>query len=57
MKKISWADYARNEEVLQNVEEERNILQTTRKKANWISHILNRSCLLKGNIQEWIEEM
>jgi len=28
MKKISWTDHVRNEEVLQRVKEDRNILQT-----------------------------
>jgi hypothetical protein len=38
----------RNEEVLHRVKEERNILNTIkRRKANWIGHILHRNCLLK----------
>jgi hypothetical protein len=38
----------RNEEVLHRVKEERNILNTIkRRKANWIGHILRRNCLLK----------
>ena len=38
----------RNEEVLQRVKEEKNILQTIkRRKANWIGHIWHRNCLLK----------
>jgi hypothetical protein len=32
MEKISWTDQVRNEEVLQRVKEERNILQTIRRK-------------------------
>jgi replicative superfamily II helicase len=48
MEKISWTNHVRNEEVLQRVKEEKNILQTiTRRKANWIGHILHRNCLLK----------
>ena len=42
MEKISWTDRVRNTEVLQSVEEERNILHTpiiNRRKANWIGHI------------------
>jgi hypothetical protein len=44
--------------VLQAVNEDRNILQTLkRRKANWIGHILGRNCLLKhiikGNIEGW----
>jgi hypothetical protein len=38
----------RNEEVLQRVKEEKNILQTIkRRKADWIGHILRRNCILK----------
>ena len=29
----------RNEEVLHRVKEERNILHTTKRKANWIGHV------------------
>jgi hypothetical protein len=47
MKKISWTDHVRNEEVLLRVKEQRNILYEIRKrKANWIGHILRRNCLL-----------
>jgi len=50
----------RNEEVLLTVKEQSNILHEIRKgKANWIGHILRRSCLLqlvtKGKIKEGIE--
>jgi len=60
MKKISWTDHVRNEEVLLRVKEQRNILHEIRKrKANWIAHILRRNCLLQrvteGNIQGRIE--
>jgi hypothetical protein len=49
--KIFWTDCVRNE-VLQRVEEERNILQTIkRRKANWIGHIMHRNCLLKHTVQ------
>jgi hypothetical protein len=57
MKKIIWITHLRNEEVLQRVEEERNILQTIKtRKANWIGHILRSKYLLKhinkGKIDE-----
>ena len=53
MKKISWTDHVRNEEVLLIVNEQRNILHEIRKrKANWIGHILRRNCLLKQAIEE-----
>ena len=52
MEKISWTDHVRNEEVLLQVNEQRNILHAIRKwKANWIGHILHRNCLLKQVIE------
>jgi hypothetical protein len=56
MKKISWTDRVRNEEVLHRVKKERNILHTIqRRKANWIDHILRRNCLLKHVIEGKLE--
>ena len=41
MEKISWTDLVRNEEVLLRVKEQRNILhEISKRKANWIGHIL-----------------
>jgi hypothetical protein len=62
MKKISWTDRVRNEEVLHRVKEGRNIVHTMkRSKANWIGHILRRNCLLKhvfgGMLEGRIEMM
>ena len=52
MDKISWIDHVRNEEVLLRVEEQRNILhEISKRKANWIGHILRRNCLLKQVIE------
>ena len=52
MEKISWTDHVRKEEVLLQVNEQRNIPDTIRKrKANWIDHILRRNCLLKQVIE------
>ena len=52
MKKISLTDHMRNKEVLLQVNEQRNILHTMRKrKAKWIAHILRRNCLLKQVIE------
>jgi len=46
--KICWTDRVRNKEVLQRVNEERNIKHTIkRRKANWIDHMLRRNRLLK----------
>ena len=48
MEKIIWTDIVRNEEVLHRVKEQRNIIhKVKRRKANWISHILCRNCLLR----------
>ena len=47
-----YAPYATNEEVLLQVNEQRIIVYTIRKrKANWIGHILRRNCLLKEVIE------
>ena len=56
MAKISWTDHVRNEEVLLQVNEQRNILHTTeRKHVNWIGQILRRNWFLKhinkGNVE------
>jgi hypothetical protein len=46
----------RNEEVLHTATEEGNILKTIkRRKANWISDILCRNCLLKHVLEGKIE--
>ena len=42
----------RNEEVLLRVKEQRNILhEISKRKANWIVHILPRNCLLQRVIE------
>jgi hypothetical protein len=52
MEKISWTDQVRNEEALLRVKEQRNILhEICKRKANWISHILRRNCLLQQVIE------
>jgi hypothetical protein len=49
-------DHVRKEKVFQTVMDERNILQTVkRKKANWIDHILPRNYLLKHVTEGKIE--
>jgi hypothetical protein len=49
---ISWTYHVRNEEVLLRVKEQRNILhEITKRKANWIGHILRRNCLLQQVIE------
>jgi hypothetical protein len=57
MKKIDWTDRVQNEEELHRVEEERNILQTIkRRNGYWIGHILGRNCLQKYVIEGKTEE-
>jgi hypothetical protein len=56
LEKISWTDRVKSEDVLHGVKKERNILRTVkRRKANWIGHILGRSCLLKHVIEQKME--
>jgi hypothetical protein len=52
MEKSSWTDNVRNEEVLIRVKEQRNILhEICKRRANWIGHILRRTCLLQQVIE------
>ena len=52
MEKISWTDHVRNEEVLLSVKEQRNILkEISKRKADWIGHILGRNCFLQRVIE------
>ena len=52
MEKNSSTDHVRNEEVLLRVKEQRNILhEISKRKANWIDHILRRNCLLQRVIE------
>jgi hypothetical protein len=56
MEKICWTDRVGNEEVLHGIKEENSILHTvTRRKANWIGHILRRNCFLEHVIEGKIE--
>jgi hypothetical protein len=53
MEKISWTDHVRNEEVLLRVKEQKNILhEKSKRKANWIGHILRKHLLLQRVIEE-----
>ena len=52
MEKINWTNHVRNEKVLLTVKEQRNILhEISKRKANWIGHILCRNCLLQWVIE------
>jgi hypothetical protein len=55
MEKISWTERVRNEEVLQRVKESNIIHTVNGRKANWIGHVLCRSCLLKQVIEGKVE--
>ena len=51
MEKIGWADHVGNEEVLLGVKEQRNILhEISKRKVNWICHILRRNCLIHNGL-------
>ena len=53
---LGWPDHMRNEDVLHRVKEQRNILHDiSKRKANWIGHILRRSCLLQRVIERKIK--
>jgi hypothetical protein len=45
----------RNEELFNRVKEERTILHTIKRMANWIGHILRINCLLKHAIEGKLE--
>jgi hypothetical protein len=52
---ISWTDHVRNEALLR-VKEQRNILhEISKRKVNWVGHILRRNCLLQQVIEGKIE--
>jgi hypothetical protein len=56
MEKISWTEHVRNEEVLLRVKEQRNILhEISKRKTNWIGHILRRNCPLRQVIERKIK--
>jgi len=52
IEKISWTNHVRNEEVSLRVKEQKNILhEISKRKANWIGHILCRNCHLQWVIE------
>ena len=52
MEKNSWTDHVRNEELLLRIKEQRNVLhEISKRKANWIGHILRKNCLLQRVIE------
>jgi len=60
MEKIIWTDRVRYEEVLLRVKEQRNILhEISKRKVNWIGHILRINCplqhVIEGKVKGGIE--
>ena len=54
MEKINWTE--RCKLILHRVKEERNILQTIKRRTgNWIGHILPMNCLFKHVIKRRME--
>ena len=52
MERISWTDHVRNEELLLRIKEQRYILhEISKRRANWIGHILRRNCILQRVIE------
>jgi hypothetical protein len=55
MMEISWTEHVRNE-ILIRVKEQKNILhEISKRKANWIGHILRRKCVLQQVTEEKIK--
>jgi hypothetical protein len=53
---VRFIHHVRNEQVLLRVKEHKNILhEISKRKANWIGHILRRNCLLQQVIEGKIE--
>ena len=58
MEKIKWSDKVTNEQVLDQIGEKRTLLNNILlSKANWISHILRRNCLLHDAIEGQMTEV
>jgi hypothetical protein len=52
MEKISWTDHVRNEEILLKSQGTKEYLhEISKRKANWIGHILRRNCVLQQVIE------
>ena len=52
MERISWVDKVSNEELLANVEEDRQIMKIIQQRQyHWIGHILKHESLLFGIIE------
>jgi hypothetical protein len=55
--KIGWTNNVKNKKVLHRVKEERNTLQSPkRRKVSWIGYILCGNCFVKHDIEGKIGE-
>ena len=58
MEKIKWSEKVTNEQVLDRIGEKRTLVNNIlRRKANWISHIPRRNCLLHDVIEGQMTEV
>ena len=58
MEKIKWSEKVTNGEALEHIGEKRTLLNNILcRKANWISHILRRNCLLHDAIEGQMTEV
>ena len=58
MEGVSWRDKKSNEQVLQDVGEERSLVQTVvKRKKSWIGHVLRGEGMMKDAIEGGIEGM
>ena len=56
MENVNLTNRVKSEEVSQKLKVQRNILHTvTRRKGNWIGHVLRRNCLVKRVLEGKIE--
>ena len=56
MERVSWRDKKSNEQVLQDVGEERSMVQTVvKRKKNWIGHVLRGEGMMKDVMEGRIE--
>ena len=58
MEKIKWSEKVTTKQVFERIGQKRTLLNNIlRRKANWIGHILRRSCLLHDAIERQMTEV
>jgi len=58
MEKIKWSEKVTSEQLLERLEEKRELLNNIlHRKANWIGHILRINCLLYDTIERQMTEV